>query len=91
MNVSHAMKLVTVLRIENEKQKHILNATLLIVHVTTQNILKGKKIVMMLVKNADLKKNAIADSIGKSKKNIQCVGQPPRRKPMLSKKTVTAT
>ena len=87
MNVSHAMKLVTVLRIANEKQKHILNATLLIVHVTTQNILTGKKIVMLLVKNADFEKTQLQTPLANLKKNIQCVGQPPRRKPMLSKKT----
>lgn len=68
MNVPHARKLVTVLRIENEKQKHILNATLLIVHVTTQNILTGKKIVMLLVKNADLKKKQLQTPLANLKK-----------------------
>ena len=88
MSVSHAIKLVTVLRIANKKQKHILNATLLIVRVTTQNILTGKEIVMLLVKDADLKKRncKLHWEISK-KKYIQCLGQPPRRKPMLSKKT----
>ena len=68
MNVPHARKLVTVLRIENEKQKHILNATLLIVRVTTQNILTGKKIVMLLVKNADLKKKQLQTPLANLKK-----------------------
>lgn len=68
MNVPHARKLVTVLRIENKKQKHILNAILLIVHVTTQNILTGKKIVMLLVKNADLKKKQLQTPLANLKK-----------------------